>query len=76
MKIETKCALTGALKSYAISILIAILISGAVFVFSGNLLAAITILLALLLGGFRFFYLDYQIAKRNYLNKIQVKKVT
>lgn len=59
----SKQALKKALNSYYVSLAIAIVLAAVIFFTSGNLLASITVGIALALAGFRFFYQDYKKAK-------------
>lgn len=67
MKFESKHALKKAMTSYLISIVIAIALSIFIFIRSESLSAAFTVGIGLALAGFRFFYLDYQRAKKNFI---------
>ncbi|MDA8416701.1 MAG: hypothetical protein M0Z78_06495 [Betaproteobacteria bacterium] len=69
MKSASKYALKNAMISYLISIIIAIAVSIFIFIRSESLFAALTVGVGLALAGFRFFYMDYQRAKKNFIDR-------
>ncbi len=71
MKPANKYALKKAMISYFVSIIIAIALSIFIFIRSESLIAAFTVGIGLALAGFRFFYMDYQRAKKNFIERGQ-----
>ncbi len=71
-----KKAMHYAFKSYLYKVLISIGIALFFYITSRSLFAAITIGIALILAGLRFFYMDYLAERSNLLKKRAVEAIS